>query len=100
MAQSKTVNKIAEANELANIKNDLSTLRKDLNAYVSTKADQGKATAEQLKSSAQDNLVQLKGYGRKQMENVEDEIRQKPGRAVAIAAAAGLFAGFLFSRKG
>lgn len=99
MVQSKTVKNIKETNELNNIKSDLSALRKDLNAYVSTKASNGRQAAEQLKDSAQDNLVQLRGYGRQQIENVEEEIRQKPGRSVAIAAAAGLLAGFLFSRR-
>ena len=106
MAQSKTMNKVVQEAEKAKIKSDaeaisedVRTLRSDVASFLSSKMDDGKAAAQDLKETAKDNLVQLKGYGRNQLKSVEEEIRQKPGRSVLIAAGVGLLAGMLFSRR-
>ena len=100
--KNKTVNSAVEKAQAAKIKtdkemvqSDLKTLNRDVQSYVSTKIDQGKATAGDLRDSARDNLIELQNYGQDQIAKVEEEIRRRPGRSALIALAGGFVAGFL-----
>lgn len=105
---SKTIKK---SNDMEDIRDDIKSLKDSILTLSKHVEADGKMTAAELKTKAQDNLDDLKtkaqenianfqDYSRDQLKVAEKEIKAKPAQSVAIAFGAGLLASFLLSRRG
>lgn len=85
--------------EINDIREDLDSLKSNVVELTKHVRQDGKEQTKELKSTALKQLGLLQESGKKQYENVEKRIKEKPAQSVAVAFAAGLAASLLFGRR-
>lgn len=76
--------------DIKSLQEHMTELRKDIGSV-------GRVRAEELKTRAKDNVAYMQGYSREQLQNVENNIKDNPGRSVLIAFGTGLLTSMLFN---
>jgi ElaB/YqjD/DUF883 family membrane-anchored ribosome-binding protein len=85
--------------EMAALREDIETLRKDLSSLAYRALDTGADGVEQLKGMAEEKLSALRGYSTAGLKKAEDTVREKPGQSLAVAFVAGIIINALLFRK-
>ncbi len=99
-----------KTNEIDNIRKDVKSLKSNILELSKQVEADGRTTASDLKLKAQENVDHLKekaqenisnfqDYSKDQLAAVENEIKAKPGRSMAIAFGAGVLLSTLLSRR-
>ena len=85
-----------EITEIKTNVNDLKTNTVQLAQHVK---EDGKEHVAEMASSFQDRLQDLKQYGRRELNLLEQHVIAKPTRSIAYAFVAGLVASVIFGRR-
>ena len=104
MAKAKTtVSKAIEQSnvnsDIDNIKDDLASLKDNVLQLSKDTKNFGGVKATELKNVARQQLSQLQSKGQRQLKAAENQVRENPGQALAIAFGAGLLLSALLKRR-
>jgi ElaB/YqjD/DUF883 family membrane-anchored ribosome-binding protein len=85
--------------EIAEIKEDLSSLKSNAVELAHHVKKNGEAQTQEFKKLAAQELDVLKETGRTQLKKIEERVKEKPGQSIAIAFASGLAISYLLGRR-
>jgi ElaB/YqjD/DUF883 family membrane-anchored ribosome-binding protein len=85
--------------ELADIKKDLSLLKKDTIKLAEHVKKDGVVQAEHLKEVVTEQVSGLQDAGLDQLKSLEKRVKAKPAQSIAIAFAAGIVASILLGHR-
>jgi ElaB/YqjD/DUF883 family membrane-anchored ribosome-binding protein len=99
----KMASKAQEYTEIGDIKSDLEELKSDVAALTRHVRRDGNGQLDRLGQRARDEIENLKQAGQKELRRelqiMENRIKDKPGSCMAIAFSAGLAASYLLGRR-
>jgi ElaB/YqjD/DUF883 family membrane-anchored ribosome-binding protein len=85
--------------EFDKLKDDLGELRSDVVELTKHIKSDGRAQAAELKKRAQGQMEVLQDVSKQKYAHLEDQVKEKPGQALALAFLAGVAANFLLGRR-
>lgn len=85
--------------EITEIKNNVNELKTNTANLARHVKEDGKEHVAEVASTFQDRLQDLKQYGRRELNLLEQHVIAKPTRSVAYAFLAGIVASVIFGRR-
>lgn len=84
--------------EITEIRADLDSLKDNVVELTKHVKQDGKVQGKALKKAANEQVSSLKDTTAKNIERLEDGVKERPGQSVALAFAAGLLTSFFLNR--
>jgi len=92
--------------DIARLKSQINSLAEQLDALIDSSADEGKSFLHDTKDQLHDSLDHLKDYSatagkqvKKSLKQAEEYVHENPWQVIAGAAALGVLAGIIMSRR-
>ena len=96
MEKVKTTKKYSEIDD---IRDDLKSLKNNVIELSQALKNDGIKQTKSVKHTAVDRISTIEDQGRAKYAELEGQVRENPGKSMAIAFAAGLFASMMMSRR-